>query len=501
MTKRALVLGLGAVLLVACVSEAEGTGGPGTSGGASGTSGDPSSSGSSGSSGTSGSSGSSGDYDNGDPSGATRPPPSIASVAPLEGDYGTLVTITGDNLDEASAELVLAGPAEPVKIKMPPPGTGQSQPGDVVMKWSKTEIQFKYPFPAEGAVGITTTSGQATGGSFAPSWRPGPGISGVFTRRELLAIVSPAAGTMVSAYDGATGPQILVAKPDGSIEAKPFNRGATAISSMSLYATPAGAVEGFFASGGTLYQVTNVLGSPQVTSTGVAALDAAGGYDASGPYAWIRKSNATLVRVRPPSWAESGAAVSDPTPSGAPGPSMAVAPDDSLYVGWGVNDSGSFPTYDHTAHPVMRRLRAGMTTFDAQRTGGSGADDDMVWTRLRAGPGGRVFSYYCANDSGFVDPSGSLDCGEGYIDGSGVLSEPTTYSHGETISGWNATTASTASCDTPSSIVSIGPEGNTAQAVKAIFPCMRIVGVATDPAGEGTFMVQAASYVYAPRKR
>ena len=463
------------------------SGASGTSGGTSGTSG-----------GSSGTSGSSSGYTDDPNNGGTRPPPSITSIAPLEGDYGTLVTITGDNLDEASAELVLNGPAEPVKIRMPT-GTGTGQPGAIVMKWSKTEIAFKYPFPAEGAVSITTKSGQAQGGSFLPSWRPGSPLSGAFTRRELLSIVSPEAGSMVAAFDGITGPVILHAK-DGAVTPRAYDRGAVSVLGLSLYVTPGGAVEGVYSNGGTLYHLTDATGTPATASTGVAALDAAGGYDDSGAYAWIRKGSGELARVRAPSWAESGEIVADPTPSGAPGRSMALSPDHALIVGWGVNSTGSFPFYDHVAYPVTRRMRAGLTTFDSQRTSGSGADDVMLWTRFRAGPEGRVFSYYCANDTGYFS-SPSVDCGEGYIDGLGSLGEPKTASHGERISGWSATTTLMASCDTATATLSVGPEGNTAQASSILFPCPKILGLTADPADDVVLLVGVGSYVYSPRKR
>jgi hypothetical protein len=221
-------------------------------------------------------------------------------------------------------------------------------------------------------------------------------------------------------------------------------------------------------------------------------------------YAWIRKSNATLARVRPPSWAEDGAPVTDPTPASAPGPSIAVSPDASLFVGWGVTDSGSFPFYDEVAYPVIRRLRAGQSAFDAERDGGQGADDIMLWTRFRAGPGGRVLSYYCANDTGIFG-SASLDCAEGYIDGTGTLISPGDAAHGEEVSGWNTTVAATAACDPATATLSLGPEGDTAAAAKVLFPCSTsttaVLGVALDAAGDPVLLVTNGPYVYNPRKR
>jgi hypothetical protein len=218
-----------------CMSTVEGAPAPGsdTDGGSS-----TSSSSSGGSSGQS-----SGGFDKDAGPVATRPPPIITGVAPLEGDYGTPITVTGDNLDEASAVLSLATPTEPLTIRL---SQASAENQVVVTKWSKTEIVFKYPFPAEGAVRVTTTSGQADGGTFTPSWTPGSPLSGVFSRREMLAVVSPSAGSLVAIFDGATGPKIVITDANGAITTKPFLRGSTMILQASLWVTPGGQVDGFF---------------------------------------------------------------------------------------------------------------------------------------------------------------------------------------------------------------------------------------------------------------
>jgi hypothetical protein len=484
----ALVMMMGAA---ACGSDVTGNGGGTSSGGASG---------GTSSGGTSGTSGSSGSYTTDPNAGATRPPPVITSASPLAGDYGTTVTIEGDNLDEASAELTLASPTGALSVPMPPPGSGGvAQPDQVVLSWSKTKIEFRYPFPADGAVGITTKSGQASGGTFVPSTRPGSGISGVFTRRELLSTVSPSAGTLVAAFDGDTGPQILVAKGDGTIDTKAYNRGSTKLTTMSLY-VDGGSVGGLYAIGGSLYQLTDAIGAATTATTGVAALDAAGGADASGPYAWIRNANATLSQVRPPSW-NASATVADPTPSNAPTPTLAVSPDGAVVAGWGVNDGGSFPTYDNTAWPDFRVMAAGTSSFGSTEQGGYGADDAMVWMRLHAGPGGRVFSYYCANNTGLFDPVGTLDCGEGYLGATGGIDEPTTASHAERVWGWDASSGFMSSCDAATSTLSVGPEADTASAKALLWPCARVIAVQPDTAGVPMILVQYGSYVYSPRPR
>jgi hypothetical protein len=474
------------VWCVGCADTVEGTGTP--PGGNGGTS--------------SGSSGTTDPYENNGQNGTRRPPPVISSISPLEGDYGTEVTITGDNFDDSTAQLALSNESDaPITYTNPNGGTtaGGEAPNTtaaaVITKWSKTEIKFRYPFPADGTIRMTSKSGQAEGGSFVPTWKPGRALSGSFARRVLLNVVSPAPKTIVAAFDGATGPMIVVGLPDGSLTQKSFDRGSAALTTMSLYVTPSGGVEGFFSRDGSLWRLTDAMGSPTTATTGVTAAFAAGGQDATGPYAWI-KSGATLSRVRPPSWtAETTAA--DPTPSGAPGPSIAVSPDHSLIVGWGVNSTGSFPLYDHTTSARAARLRVGMTTFDAAKSVGGGADDYMVWTRFRAGPEGRIASYFCANDTGMF-ASTTVDCREGYV---GAGTTPSYAQLSDVVVGYNATTAVIAACDTTNATMKTGPETQTAQQTTSLFPCPSIVAVAADPSGAAGTLVTAGKYLYAPHKR
>jgi hypothetical protein len=77
------------------------------------------------------------------------------------------------------------------------PSAPSSDPATVVRLWSKTEIRFKYPFPAEGSVVVRTAAGQATAGTFVPTWSPGQPLSGAFSKAGLLDVTSPALGKLV----------------------------------------------------------------------------------------------------------------------------------------------------------------------------------------------------------------------------------------------------------------------------------------------------------------
>lgn len=435
---------------------------------------------------------SSGSYQNDPRDGATRPPPTITNVTPLAGDYGTLVTITGDNLDEGSAALVLGGTDEDVTIAKPSAGEGAGEPSAIVTKWTKTEIQFRYPFPADGAVGIRTRSGQARGGTFVPRVRPGVPASGKFSRRDMLAIVSPAPGTVVAAFDGEAGPYLLVAT-GGDVRATAFPRGSEALRHASLFVTASGDVEGLFVAGDDLWHLTDVLGTPKATDTGIPATHAAGGSDETGTYAWI-KMGTTLSRHRAPTWNATGETVADPTPNNAPGTSLAVGPEHSLYAAWGVNDGGSFPLYDHTTRPVMRRLRPGQTVFDAQKSAGGSADDYMTWTRLRPGPNGLVTSYFCASDTG-VFSGASTVCRESFLGGVPASSYEAFTDY---VVGYDASEAFVAGCEATSATIKVGPEADTSAQRALLFPCPSILAVAASE-GRTQVLVDIGGKIFAPR--
>jgi hypothetical protein len=264
----------------------------------------------------------------------------------------------------------------------------------------------------------------------------------------------------------------------------------------SLWVTPGGQVDGVFVREGALWTITDAAGAATTATTNIAAARAAGGLDATGPYAWIA-NGASVTRHRSPTWSATADVVTDPTPTSAPGKSLAVGIDHSLYAGWGVNSTGSFPLYDHTSRPVTRRLRPGQTTFDAERSLGGGADDVMSFTRFRAGPGGRVASYYCANDSGAF-ASTSWDCGEGYV---ADVSPPSMAGSTDYVPGWNATTTVATYCVTATKTMKLGVEGNTASHTAPLFPCPHVAAITVDAADQPVFVAWSGAYLYAPKKR
>ena len=90
-------------------------------------------------------------------------------MAPTEGDYGSEVTVLGNNLGSVArsdVRLVLGGGGEVVIT-----------PNDeeFVKAWNEDRLRFRFAFPAEGVVAIETPQGAVMAGDFKPNWLPGDG--------------------------------------------------------------------------------------------------------------------------------------------------------------------------------------------------------------------------------------------------------------------------------------------------------------------------------------
>ncbi|RYZ63833.1 MAG: hypothetical protein EOP08_10170, partial [Proteobacteria bacterium] len=201
--------------------------------------------------GTSGSSGRPA-FDAGSSSGAVEPAPRIGGLTPLAGDYGADVTLTGENLAVTGARLVLETPGGPLEIPFPEDSTDAT---GFVRSWEDTRIVFRYPFPASGAISVSTAGGTVQAGRFTPSWAPGPALAvqTPHTQREVLYAGSPAPGILHVLFDGRSGPRVIVAGAE-SLSPVGFDRGGFPILHASLLPTATGGVEGYFASatGGAL---------------------------------------------------------------------------------------------------------------------------------------------------------------------------------------------------------------------------------------------------------
>ncbi len=436
-----------------------------------------------------------------DDAGVGREPPTVTNVGPLAGDYGTLVTIDGDNLGTSDVRVELEtteGAIVLTKSQVQAPVSGE-----IVVKWDKTQIQFKYPFPAEGQIRVTNGEVEIDGGKFAPSWRPGASVSGTFLKTDVLGVVAPAPGKLVTVFDGpSTGAYFVVA--DGtSITPVAYDRGATALRHASVYTANNGDVEGFYASPDAhLWQMKLAGTTATTTDTGVqiTAVEpfVAGGTDANGAYAWIRTANVQISRVHAPSWAVDKGPIAEP-PNGTSIVEGAVAPDGSLVMAW-EHDEESF-LGDKYVLPYAATLAPGGTGFGSSVVVGPQADDYSLWLRVRgAGPSHQLATFYCAKDTDTLGNTIGTDCKEGYVGPLGTV-EPLPATMSDRTVGWNAAVSVAMVCDKATNTLKVGPADDAAKQVTALYPCPPEVSIAADPTGAAVMLVSTGSHIYSPRKR
>jgi hypothetical protein len=421
--------------------------------------------------------------------------PTVTNVGPNTGDYGTVITIDGDNLDGADVKVVLASSGGPITL--------DKVTGAVLSPLeakSKNQIQFKYPFPAEGQMSLVSSKGGTMNiGSFVPTWKPGAPLTGKLLRTDLLGAVSPAPNTLVSVFDGVSGPYFVIA--DGSsIKTVAYERGASALLRANLYVAANGDVGGFFATGTPpqLWQMKLSNGVATTTNTGVTLTATksffAGGSDTTGPYAWVRKTAGSIERVRPPTWA-TDKTVTEPGAS-TNSVSGGIGPDGTLFMVWGKDIKSLLDDY---AVPYAAKLGPAATTFASETAVGPKADDIMIWTRVRgAGPSGQLITFYCASDSGAF-ASTTVDCKEGYVGLSGTLEMQSATIKDKTV-GFDGTKTMSMTCDAATRVLSIGAADNVALQVPALYPCPTQVAVGVDSTGKALVMVSDGNNVYSPRK-
>jgi hypothetical protein len=321
-------------------------------------------------------------------------PPVIESITPIEGPFGTLITINGAFLGSparAGAQL---------RIGVAPAFTIFATGDAFVESWTEDAISFRYPFPAEGALAIETPQGIANVGDFTSTWRS-----------EITANNAPAASVIASISGSPKGisllfdsdpPVLLELGPEGTVTHQVTLNGAVA-SSVRLYLAgevieAIGVTEG---DDPELVHFTNVEGDLVGALTGIQ-LDAtetafAGGPD--GACAWLHRSDG-WYRARPVAgdWTLDAGPIAD-VQTASPDRTVGASSDGSLYVAWSV-DAGNW--FDDMEAPRLRRLDAsGLVWGDTQSAGSS--VDDYVTSLEILDKGRGVVVRYCGSDN---DPWG-----------------------------------------------------------------------------------------------
>ncbi|MFN7133692.1 MAG: IPT/TIG domain-containing protein, partial [Myxococcales bacterium] len=230
------------------------------------------------------------------------PPPQVTSLTPQEGPFGTEVTLTGAHLRDNGSERLFVGDAlrgQPVEL---------TSGHEAVVSWTDTEIRFRYPFPAEGAVTVKTTGGEAASPAFAPDWIPGPAGTAMVKGDTLLDALAPEDARVFALVQGKEQTRLVEFTSTGARE-HTFSGDGRQLAAARLFAG-SGGVGGMALTSGTtpkLMKVSLQNDAPMLTDTGVAALASKGilaaGRDGQGAFAWLRNPDGKVVRVR-----ESGAA-------------------------------------------------------------------------------------------------------------------------------------------------------------------------------------------------
>lgn len=321
--------------------------------------------------------------------------PKIDSLSPESGAYGTTVTIKGEGL----LNPALSG----YKLKLGDEGEVEISPDSdgMVVSWTDTEISFRYPFPAEGAVTLETPRDAVVAGEFQPTWHIGQEIEQA-PAATLLASISPEPGRVELLFD--TMPMTLLeVGPDGVV-----NHTVTADDvvpwSVRLFLSAGGKVEGVGVSDAAepaILHLQNQNGDlvAKGTTIKLAATEFSVAGGSEGAAVWMRRSGG-WYRARPSgtSFAQDKGPIADADPD-APDRASGATSDGSLFVAWSV-DTGNF--LDDMEAPYMAKLAPTATKFAAETAAG-GSVDDYVSSLTLTSHGDGLVVRVCGSD---VDPFG-----------------------------------------------------------------------------------------------
>lgn len=321
--------------------------------------------------------------------------PRIDSMEPTSGPYGTLVTIRGSGLGDASRSGYVLAVGNRGEVELTP----DSELG--VVSWSDEEIVFRYPFPAEGAVSLEGPRGDALAGEFNPTWHIAQELEQA-PAASALASISREPGRVAILFD--TRPlTLLELGPDG-VEEYPVTASEIENESLRLYLNAASEIEAIAVSTGAdpvLVHLKHVDGELVAEPTAIELqadeYGVAGG--AEGAAVWMLRE-AGWQRARPSAgvWQLDKGPIADPEPS-APDRASGAGSDGSLYLAKSV-DTGNF--LDDMEAPYMQRLAPTASAFGPSTRAGSSVDDYITSLTLRSSGDGLVVRV-CGSD---VDPFG-----------------------------------------------------------------------------------------------
>jgi hypothetical protein len=326
---------------------------------------------------------------------ADYPEPSVDSMEPTSGPYGTLVTIKGQGLGNAALAGFTLAVGNQGEVTLTPKDKTS------VMSWTDDEIIFRYPFPAEGGVSLEAPKGALMAGEFQPTWHIAQEID-IPPAATVLASISPAADHIEMLFD--TMPlSLLDVGPDG---ATPHTVTAANVdpSSVRLFLNAAKKVEGVGVSTDAAPVIVALQNQSddlvaKATTIKLAATEFGVAGGSEGAAVWMRRA-AGWYRARPggSGWAQDKGPIADPNADG-PDRASGLTSDGSLFVAWSV-DTGNFLDDMEAAH--MKKLAPAAATFGTETAAGASVDDYVTGLTLKSSGDGLVVTT-CGSD---VDPFG-----------------------------------------------------------------------------------------------
>jgi hypothetical protein len=326
---------------------------------------------------------------------ADYPPPTIDSMEPTSGPYGTLVTIKGSGLGHEG----LPG----FKLALGSEGNAFLTPENkgMVMTWTDEEITFRFPFPSEGAVVLEGPKGDVVAGDFTPSWHIAQKLE-LPPAASVIASISPQPDHIAMLFD--TMPLTLLdLGPEGIVEHAVTADGVET-TSLRLYLNATGKIEAVGVSADAdpvivhlQNQADDFVAVPTAIKLTATEYVVAGGSE--GAAVWMRRA-AGWQRARPSAatWKVDKGPIADPDPD-APDHTSGASSDGSLYIAQSV-DTGSF--FDDMEAPYMQRLEPTASAFGGSMKAGNSVDDYITSLELKSSGDGLVVRV-CGSD---VDPFG-----------------------------------------------------------------------------------------------
>lgn len=344
-----------------------------------------------------GGSGNTGNVSQGGSGGTEAPYPAlkIESMEPTSGPYGTVVTIKGEGLGNPQMEGFVLALGNQGQVELTPADE------HAVVSWTDDEIQFRYPFPAEGSVALEAPNGAEVAGEFQPTWHIGQELNKA-PAATVLASIRPTPDHIAMLFD-TMPPSLLDVGPDGVVE-HAVTADDVEPASLRLYLNAQKRIEGVGVSNGAApvivhlqNQDDDLVAKPTTLKLDATEYGVAGGSE--GAAVWMRRTGGWF-RARPSgvTWAQDKGPIAE-AHEADPDRASGATSDGSLYVAWSV-DTGNF--LDDMEAARMAKVTPTGTKFEGAAVASSSVDDYVTELSLKSSGDGLVVKT-CGSD---IDPFG-----------------------------------------------------------------------------------------------